>query len=51
VPVRTGKARGDQVEVLGDLTAGQRVVVRGNERLAPGQPVQEGPEAVAAAGD
>jgi len=30
----------DSVAVSGDLAAGDRVVVRGNERLRPGQEVQ-----------
>jgi membrane fusion protein (multidrug efflux system) len=40
VPVETGTAHGPFIEVKGDLKAGQKVVVRGNERLRPGQPVQ-----------
>ncbi len=40
VPVKTGGAIGSLVEVTGDLKAGQRVVIRGNERLMPGQPVR-----------
>jgi RND family efflux transporter MFP subunit len=39
VTVRTGRAVGDRVEVHGELEAGDTVVVRGNERLAPGQRV------------
>jgi RND family efflux transporter MFP subunit len=39
VPVQLGVADGDQMQVLGNLQVGQRVVVRGNERLAPGAPV------------
>jgi len=39
VSVTTGVGAGDQVEVIGDLSAGDTVVVRGNERLRPGQPV------------
>jgi RND family efflux transporter MFP subunit len=37
VPVRTGRSNGTRVEVTGDLRAGDVVVVRGNERLMPGQ--------------
>ena len=40
VPVESGRATGDRVEVVGDLKPGQTVVVRGNERLAPGQKVR-----------
>jgi RND family efflux transporter MFP subunit len=39
VPVESGIGQGDDIEVMGDLTAGQRVVIRGNERLQPGQEV------------
>ncbi len=39
VPVVTGPSHGDLIEVEGDLKAGAKVVVRGNERLRPGQPV------------
>jgi RND family efflux transporter MFP subunit len=40
VPVKIGPAHGPLIEVQGDLKAGSRVVVRGNERLRPGQPVR-----------
>lgn len=39
VPVRTGAEHGSRIEAEGDLTPGLLVVVRGNERLRPGQPV------------
>ena len=40
---------GDRALVRGEgLTAGQRVVTRGNERLRPGEAVTEGTEAAAA---
>ncbi|NKB37074.1 MAG: efflux RND transporter periplasmic adaptor subunit [Gammaproteobacteria bacterium] len=39
VAVKTGLSEGDFIEVIGDLKAGERVVVRGNERLRPGQKV------------
>lgn len=39
VSVSTGVGSGDQIEVLGAVSAGDRVVIRGNERLRPGQPV------------
>lgn len=38
-PVRLGEATGVRVEVLSGLAPGDLVVVRGNERLLPGQPV------------
>jgi len=40
VPVTTGQSRGPLVEVEGDLNPGSKVVLRGNEGLNPGQPVQ-----------
>ena len=39
VNVTVGVGQGDYIEVLGDLTPGDRVVIRGNERLQPGQSV------------
>ncbi|MEP3477896.1 MAG: efflux RND transporter periplasmic adaptor subunit [Fuerstiella sp.] len=39
VSVRLGTAKDALVEVVGDLASGQRVVIRGNERLRPGQNV------------
>lgn len=41
--VEIGVAVGDRFEVLGGLVEGDVVVVRGNERLRPGQPIQVGP--------
>lgn len=40
--VRTGAANGARVAVVGGIESGDRVVVRGGERLRPGQPVQFG---------
>jgi len=40
VPVKLGPAHGPFIEIQGDLKAGSKVVVRGNERLRPGQPVR-----------
>jgi RND family efflux transporter MFP subunit len=37
VTVRTGTAQGELIEVIGDIAAGDRLVVRGGERVAPGQ--------------
>ena len=39
VMVTTGIGSGDQIEVIGDLSDGDMVIVRGNERLRPGQSV------------
>ena len=40
IPVRMGSAQGDLVEVTGDVIAGDRLVIRGGERLLPGQRVK-----------
>ncbi len=40
VDVNTGRFFGEAVEVFGSLEEGQQVVVRGNERLQPGQPLR-----------
>jgi len=39
VPVSTGMGSGGLIEVKGHLEAGDRVIVRGGERLQPGQSV------------
>jgi len=39
VTVTVGVGQGEDVEVLGDISSGDQVVVRGNERLQPGQDV------------
>jgi RND family efflux transporter MFP subunit len=39
VTVTAGVGQGDDIEIMGDVAAGDRVVVRGNERLQPGQEV------------
>jgi RND family efflux transporter MFP subunit len=39
VPVRVGPGRESEVEILGDVFPGDRIVVRGGERLQPGQTV------------
>ncbi|MDX1710399.1 MAG: efflux RND transporter periplasmic adaptor subunit [Rhodovibrionaceae bacterium] len=39
-PVRLGESVGERFEVLGGLQAGMQAVVRGNERLRDGQPVE-----------
>jgi multidrug efflux pump subunit AcrA (membrane-fusion protein) len=38
-PVQLGEAVGGRFEVLGGLRPGDLVVVRGNERLRPGQAI------------
>jgi RND family efflux transporter MFP subunit len=40
VPVTLGVSKGDQVQVLGRLEAGQQVVTKGNERIFPGMRVR-----------
>ncbi len=40
VPVETGLSEGDWIQVKGEVRAGQQVVIRGNERIRDGQPVQ-----------
>ncbi|MEM6824642.1 MAG: efflux RND transporter periplasmic adaptor subunit [Pseudomonadota bacterium] len=42
-PVQIGAAVGGWFEVISGLTTGDRVVVRGNERLRPGQPIAARP--------
>jgi len=39
VRVTVGVGQGEQIEVLGAISPGDRVVIRGNERLQPGQTV------------
>ena len=39
VRVTTGVGSGEHIEVLGAVSPGDRVVIRGNERLQPGQAV------------
>ncbi|MEM9146900.1 MAG: efflux RND transporter periplasmic adaptor subunit [Pseudomonadota bacterium] len=39
-PLKLGRAIGERMEVLSGLLPGEAVVVRGNERLRPGQPVK-----------
>jgi len=39
VNVTVGTGQGEDIEVLGAVSAGDRVVIRGNERLQPGQAV------------
>ncbi len=40
VPVVLGIASGPLIQISGDLKSGDQVVVRGNERLRPGQPIK-----------
>jgi len=39
ITVTVGTGQGDDIEVLGAVSAGDRVVIRGNERLQTGQAV------------
>lgn len=50
-PVTLGAAIGSRFEVIAGLSMGDVVVVRGNERLRPGQPVAPGEPAPAAGTD
>jgi len=40
VEVEPGVSRENQIEIRGDLESGQQVIVDGNERVRPGQPLQ-----------
>lgn len=40
IDIQTGIASGDLIEAIGDLNHGDQLVIRGNERLRPGQDVQ-----------
>ena len=42
-PIQTGAAVGNRVEVIEGLGEGDQVVIRGNERLQPGQAIQAAP--------
>ena len=51
-PVELGEAVGTRFEVLGGVGPGEQVVIRGNERLRPGQGVQIGePQSAEAQGE
>ncbi len=45
IPVTTGLAEGEMIEVDGDIQPGDRVVTRGGERLRPGQSLRIMPPA------
>ena len=47
-PVSLGEALGNRFQVLNGLKAGEKTVIRGNERLRPGQAVR--PKRVSAGG-
>ena len=40
VMVQTGVAEGPMIEIVGDINDGDQVIVRGGERLRPGQPLK-----------
>ena len=42
--VTTGRAQGDLIEITGSVNVGEKAVIRGNERLRNGQPVQVVPD-------
>jgi hypothetical protein len=39
IPVQVGPGRASEVEIIGAVAAGDRIVIRGGERLQPGQVV------------
>jgi multidrug efflux pump subunit AcrA (membrane-fusion protein) len=39
VSVTVGVGQGEHIEILGAVSPGDKVVIRGNERLQPGQAV------------
>ena len=41
ISVTVGVGQGERIEVRGDVSPGDKVVIRGNERLQPGQTVTE----------
>lgn len=43
VPVKTGEGVGAWIVVVGDISAGQKIITRGNERIFPGMPVSGEP--------
>ena len=40
IPVKTGISNATHIEVIGDINENDRIVIRGNERLRPGQTVK-----------
>ncbi len=40
IPVQTGRVVEDWIEIKGEVRENDRVVIKGNERLFPGQPIQ-----------
>ncbi|MGD9342244.1 MAG: efflux RND transporter periplasmic adaptor subunit [Chromatiales bacterium] len=48
IPVQTGVGNGSMIEVRGNISDGDQVVIRGGERLQPGQTVQIAEEVVTA---
>ncbi len=50
-PVRLGEAVGERFVVLSGVEPGERAVIRGNERLLPGQAVAVGPPPAADGGE
>lgn len=50
-PVTIGAAFGGQIEILSGVAPGERVVIRGNERLRPGQPISPNPADGGGSGD
>ena len=40
IPVQTGISNTKYIQVIGDVSIGDKIVIRGNERLRPGQAVK-----------
>lgn len=46
IPVQTGRAVDDWIEIKGNVQENEMVVIKGNERLIPGQPIQPLPSPI-----
>jgi len=46
IPVQTGRAVDDWIEIKGNVRENEMVVIKGNERLIPGQPIQPVPSPI-----
>jgi hypothetical protein len=43
IQVTTGAAAGENIAISGEIKDGDKIVIRGNERLIPGQEVKAAP--------
>lgn len=48
IPVETGMAHDDMIEIFAPVTVGMPIIIRGNERIRPGQPVEVRPASIIA---